>query len=251
MKLSKPGTGFSSGKCQYSKEELSLIPQVALDLSRACGNPTGFADLEEGEVVVDFGCGGGLDVILAAHKVGPEGKVIGVDLAPHMIERAKQAVADAKLTDRKIELVLDDIEKLKLPDNFADVVMSNCVITLCPRKNDVYQEAYRILKPGGRLAISDLVMKEGIDPEIMDRLRSVWQGGVGGSALLETYLEIVEKAGFEKITIVTRDILTLEEIKSVAFCPGKEYTPEAVEEDIEALQGKLLSIKFTAVKPTL
>ncbi|MFQ6008877.1 MAG: methyltransferase domain-containing protein [Candidatus Zixiibacteriota bacterium] len=118
----------------YGEEELSLVPEVALNLSRGCGNPTGFAKLQPSEVVVDFGCGGGIDVILAAHKVGSQGRVVGIDFAPQMIERAKQSVAEAGWQDKHIELHVADMEKTQLPGGFADVVISNCVIILCPDK---------------------------------------------------------------------------------------------------------------------
>ena len=125
------------------------MPEGALDLSRGCGNPTGFARLQPGEVVVDFGCGGGLDVILAAHKVGPHGKVVGLDIAPEMIERAKQAVAAAGLEDRDIDLRVAELEKSQLPDTFADVIISNCVINLCPDKDAVYKRPIACCDPAG------------------------------------------------------------------------------------------------------
>jgi len=137
----------------YGESELAQLPEVVRNLSRGCGNPTGFADLQSGETVVDFGCGGGIDVILAARKVGSQGRVIGIDFAEQMIERAKEAVAQAGLRDRNIELQVADMEKSNLSGSFANVVISNCVINLCPSKDSVYEEAFRILRPGGRLAI--------------------------------------------------------------------------------------------------
>jgi 2-polyprenyl-3-methyl-5-hydroxy-6-metoxy-1,4-benzoquinol methylase len=113
----------------YSQDELSLVPELALNLLRGCGNPTGFANLQLGDVVVDFGSGGGIDVILAAHKVGSRGRVIGIDFASQMIERAKQTVAEMGFQDRNIELRVSDMTRTQLPDRFADVVISNCVIS--------------------------------------------------------------------------------------------------------------------------
>jgi arsenite methyltransferase len=160
----------------YGEAELSSIPELARNLSRGCGNPTGFANLQPGETVVDFGCGGGIDVILAAHKVGTQGKVIGIDFAEQMIEQAKQAVSKAGLHDRNIELYVADMEKTKIPESLADVVISNCVINLCPDKDAVYKEAFRILTPGGRIAISDIVLNQDIDPNLRERFQSTWAG---------------------------------------------------------------------------
>ena len=143
-----------------------MVPEVALNLSRGCGNPTGFANLKSGDFVVDFGCGGGIDVILAARKVGKEGRVVGIDFAPQMIERAKQAVIEFGLQEWDIELRVADMGKSQLPNGFADVVISNCVINLYPDKDAVYEEAFRIVRSGGRLAISDIVLNEDIDSQL-------------------------------------------------------------------------------------
>jgi len=241
---------FAAEHGLYGQEELSLIPETALKLSKGCGNPTGFADLQPGEVVVDFGCGAGIDVILAAHKIGPGGKVVGVDGAPQMIERAKQAVAEASLTNA-VELRVDDMEQLELPDGFADVVISNCVINLCPDKEAVYREAFRILKPAGRLAISDIVYTEKIDPQVQERFQSTWAGCVGGAIDEDGYFEMVGKVGFRQVEIVARHALPPKELEAMACCPGPEFTPAPAKEDLASVQGKVASIKFTAVKPEI
>jgi arsenite methyltransferase len=224
------------------------VPETALDLARGCGNPTGFAQLQPGEVVVDFGCGGGIDVILAAHKVGPQGKVVGIDMAPHMIEQAKQAVAAASLQDRDIEFKVAELEKSPLSDTYADVIISNCVINLCPDKEAVYREAYRVLRPGGRLAISDIVMAEAIDPDLQKRFRSTWAGCLGGAIPEAEYWQMVKDAGFTEIQIVSRHVLSPEELAAMASCPGKDFTPSPAQEDREQVQGKVASVKFTARK---
>lgn len=232
----------------YERAELSSVPQVALNLSRGCGNPTGFANLRPGDVVVDFGCGGGIDVILAAHKVSSEGRVVGIDFADQMVHRAGEAVAEAGLQDRNIELRVADMENSQLPAGFADVVISNCVINLCPDKGAVYQEASRILKPRGRLAISDIVLTEEIDPELRERFRSTWAGCLGGAIPQEDYWRVVGQAGFDAIQIVARHTLTPEELEAMACCPGAAFTPPPGKEDLALVEGKVASVKFTAVK---
>jgi len=218
-----------------------------LNLSRGCGNPTGFADLQSGEVVIDFGCGGGLDVILAAQMIGQKGKVVGIDFAPQMIEHAKLAVKEAGLQDRDIELHAAEMENSLLPSNFSDVVISNCVINLCSEKGAVYEEAFRILRPGGRLAISDIVLSEAIDHNLRARFQSTWVGCLGGAIPEEDYWQVVRKVGFAEIQIVKRQTLTPKELTAMACCPGGDFTPAS--EDLAVVQGKVTSIKFTAYKP--
>lgn len=243
-------SSFATEHGLYGQDELSLIPEIARNLSRGCGNPTGFANLQSGEVVVDFGCGAGIDVILAARKVGPGGKVFGVDFAPQMIERAKQAVAEAGLTDA-VKLVVGDMEQLNLPDSFADVLTSNCVINLSPDKDAVYREAFRILKPGGRLAISDIVLTEKIEPHVQARLQSTWSGCLGGAIDEESYFDIIRKVGFSQPEIVACHALASQELDEMACCPGPEFTLAPAKGDLAVVQGKVVSIKFTAVKPQI
>jgi len=232
----------------YGEPELSLIPELARNLSRGCGNPTGFADLQVGEVVVDFGCGGGIDVILVAHKVGPQGRVLGIDGAHQMIDRAKQAVAEAGLQDRNIEFRNAYLDQTQIPDGFADVVVSNCVINLCPDKEAVYKEAFRILKPGGRIAISDIVLTEDINQHLRERFQSTWAGCLGGAVPEREYLQTVSKAGFTAVQIVAQHTLTAEELAAMACCPGEEFTTSPAKEDLAMVLGKVKSVKFTAMK---
>ena len=241
--------GSENRRVFYTEEEMSRVPQSARKLARGVGNPNGFAALEPGEVVVDLGCGAGIDVIIAAHEVGTSGRVVGIDLAANMIKKAQQAVAETNLKDFDIDLVVGDIENLELPDAFADVVISNAVVCMVPHKDRAFREAFRILKPGGRLAIADLVLIEDTDPEARERLRSAWQGGLGGAIPQEDYLEIVRNVGFEQIDMISSDALTAKEIAAVAICPGKKFVTPADEQDLERINGKVLSIKFTAVKP--
>ena len=239
---------FAAEHGLYSREELSLVPKIAFTLSRGCGNPAGFADLQPGEVVVDFGCGAGIDVVLAAYKVGTAGNVVGVDMTPHMIERAKQSVAEAHVAETT-EFLLADLEQVELPDGFADVVISNCVINLCPDKEAVYREAFRVLKPGGRLAISDIVFGGEIDPQVRERFQANWAGCVGGAIEEDRYFQILQDVGFGQVEIVARHPLQQKELEEMACCPGPEFTPAPAKDDIASVKGKVVSIKFRAGKP--
>ncbi|MFQ5770464.1 MAG: methyltransferase domain-containing protein [bacterium] len=220
-----------------------------MNLSRGCGNPTGFANLQPGDVVVDFGCGGGIDVILAARKVGPQGRVVGIDFTSEMIVRARQTVAEMGLQDWNIDLRIAAMENTQLPGRFANVIISNCVINLCPEKEAVYREAFRILRPDGRVAISDIVLLEDIEPELRARFQSIWVGCLGGAILADEYFQIVKKVGFSEIQIVAQHILTSDELAAMACCPGKDFTPPPGKEDLMLVVSKVASTKFTAVRP--
>src|SRR5215207_6529525 len=147
----------------YSPDELSSIPAEA-NMGLSCGNPTATAHLRPGEIVVDLGSGGGLDVFLAARKVGPTGKAVGIDMTPEMIDRARANAAKQGFAN--VEFHLSTIDNIPLPDDSADVVISNCVINLAPDKAAVLREAYRVLKPGGRVAVSDIALKKPLPPEV-------------------------------------------------------------------------------------
>lgn len=240
-------SGFALEHGLYSTEELALVPEGALDLSRGCGNPTGFSALEPGETVVDFGCGGGVDVILAAHQVGSAGRVVGVDSAPPMIERARENVAKAGV-DEVVEFRVADLTDTGLPDGGADVVISNCVINLSADKNAVYREAWRVLRPGGRLAISDVILSEPIAVELQARFASDWVGCLGGAVPEDAYLDIVRRAGFADIEVVSQHHLADEELQTMSRCPGPDFTPVVADDDLAAVEGKVVSIKFMTRK---
>ena len=188
------------------------------------------------------------DVIFAARRIAPGGKVVGVDFAQPMIERATQAVAEAGLTDL-VEFVVGDFAESYLPDDFADAVISNCVINLCPDKDSVYREAFRILKPGGRLAISDVDYSQKPAHEVKSRFEATWAGCVGGAMEERAYFDLIRQAGFEKIRIVARHSFASAELEEMASCPSPEFTPRPEKEDLVAVQGTVMSIKFTATKP--
>jgi arsenite methyltransferase len=186
----------------YTPEELASIPAEA-NMGLSCGNPTATANLRPGEVVVDLGSGGGLDVFLAAEKVGPEGRAIGIDMTPDMIELARRnalKTADGRPREN-VEFHLATIDKLPLADASVDCVISNCVINLAPDKPAVFREVARVLKPGGRLAVSDIALKQPLPPEITANLLA-YVGCVAGAIPVEDYRRGLAEAGFAHVEIV-------------------------------------------------
>jgi SAM-dependent methyltransferase len=182
----------------YSAAEIGAVPEGA-NLGLGCGNPTALASLKEGEVVLDLGSGGGFDCFLAARKVGDGGRVIGVDMTAEMIEKARENARKGGY--QNVEFRLGEIENLPLADNSVDVVISNCVINLSPDKKRVFQEAYRVLKPGGRVMVSDIVLLKELPAETKNSIEA-YVGCVAGSTTREEYLATVAAAGFQKVDIV-------------------------------------------------
>jgi len=200
----------------YSADELSSIPAEA-NMGLSCGNPTASASLRPGEVVVDLGCGGGLDVFLASQKVGPEGLAIGIDMTPEMIERARRNAQKGEYTNVEFHLAM--IDKLPLPDNSVDCVISNCVINLAPDKQAVFREIARVLKPGGRLAVSDIALKKALPPEVSSDLLA-YVGCVAGAILIDDYKRGLIEAGFSHAEIVDtkRDLSVYDMLDSQQSC---------------------------------
>ena len=182
----------------YSADELASIPDAA-NLGVSCGNPTAMATLKPGEVVVDLGCGGGLDVFLAARKVGPTGKAIGIDMTPDMIERARRNAEQAGLSN--VEFHLAHIEDLPLAEESVDCVISNCVLNLVPDKPRAFAEIFRVLKPSGRLAVSDMALKRPLPDELVKDFYA-YIGCVAGAILIDNYFAGLEAAGFRSVQVV-------------------------------------------------
>ena len=182
----------------YSADELTSIPAEA-NMGLSCGNPTATANLRSGEVVVDLGSGGGLDVFLAAKKVGPTGKAIGIDMTPEMIELSKKNAVKAGVTN--VEFHLASIDKLPLPDASVDVVISNCVINLAPDKKAVFREIARVLKPGGRVAVSDIALKQPLPEEIAKDVQA-YVGCISGALLIDDYRRQLAESGFSDVVVV-------------------------------------------------
>jgi SAM-dependent methyltransferase len=180
----------------YSADELASIPAEA-NMGLSCGNPTAFASLRPGETVIDLGCGGGLDVFLAADKVGPTGKAIGIDMTDEMLELSRRNAAGRT----NVEFYKATIDNLPLPDSSVDCVISNCVINLAPDKPAVFREIARVLKSGGRLAVSDIALKQPLPPEIGNDLMA-YVGCVAGAILIEDYRNWLSAAGFSAIEII-------------------------------------------------
>jgi arsenite methyltransferase len=182
----------------YSPAELSSIPDDA-NMGLSCGNPTAFASLREGETVVDLGSGGGLDVFLASKKVGATGKAIGIDMTPEMVERAKKSAAEGGYMN--VEFHLAHIDAMPLADASADCIMSNCVINLAPDKASVFREMFRVLKPGGRVAVSDIALKKPLPAELAQDLMA-YVGCVAGAISIDDYRRGLLAAGFSKVHVV-------------------------------------------------
>ena len=190
-----------SGLMGYSKEDILSVPEGA-DMGLGCGNPVALASLKPGETVVDLGSGGGFDCFLAAKQVGESGQVIGVDMTPDMVTKARMNAE--KIGSKNVEFRLGEIEHLPVADNSADIIMSNCVINLSPDKASVYRDAYRILKPGGRLVIADIVATAPLPEEVQQNLALV-SACVGSAATIDDTAKMLEDAGFVEIKIQAKD----------------------------------------------
>jgi len=198
----------------YSEEDIKNAPEESI-MGLGCGNPVALADLKEGETVLDLGAGGGIDAFLAFKKVGTKGRVIGVDMTRTMIERSMQTAK--KHGYNNVEFKLGEIEDLPVEDNSIDVIISNCVINLSPDKKKVFNEAYRVLKLGGRLIISDMVTNKKLPQSIRENL-ALWGNCIGGALPEKEYIEAIEQAGFQNLKIVEKRIPIEEECQG---CEGE------------------------------
>ena len=202
----------------YTDEQLTEVPDGA-NLGLGCGNPLALATLKPGETVLDLGSGAGFDVFLASRKVGSSGKVIGVDMTEEMIKKAMENAITGKFTN--VEFKLGDIENLPVESSTIDAIISNCVINLAPNKDKVFAEAYRVLKPGGRLMISDVVLSKEL-PESLRGDNALLTGCVSGAILKDNYLEILDEAGFKDISITKEVPMFLKEYAlSISFTAKK------------------------------
>ena len=220
----------------YTAEELASIPAEA-NMGLSCGNPTATANLRAGETVVDLGSGGGLDVFLAAAKVGPAGRAIGIDMTPEMIELARRnAARRAGGAPANVEFHLATIDSLPLPDAVADCVISNCVINLAPDKRAVFREIARVLKPGGRLAVSDIALKQPLPDEIA-RDVAAYTGCVAGAITADDYRQWLTEAGFADVAVVDSgaDLSAYSKAEGASGCCEPAATDEAMKADLKSL----------------
>jgi len=234
-----------SKKIGYSEEELASVPEGA-NLGLGCGNPVALASLKEGETVLDLGSGAGLDCFLAARKVGERGRVIGVDMTSEMIDKAKENVRKGKYEN--VEFRLGEIENLPVADGTIDVVISNCVINLSPNKRRVFEEAFRVLKSGGRLMISDIVLLKKL-PDVIKRNVEAYIGCLSGAIMKGKYIEMIKEAGFQDIKIIEETTFPVE-------CMINDPTVKAIIKNanipvkkVKEIAGSAASIKVYGVKP--
>jgi arsenite methyltransferase len=225
----------------YGADETHGLPAEAIRASFGCGNPTALATIQPGETVLDLGSGGGIDVFLSARRVGSTGKVYGLDMTDEMLALARENQQKAGVTN--VEFLKGDIEQIPLPDNSVDLIISNCVINLSPDKDRVLNEAFRVLKPGGRLAVSDIVIR-GAMPEEIRHSVELWAGCVAGALEESVYLMKLQQAGFEQISIEPTRIYTAEDAKEFLMGAGLNVETVANESD-----GKFMSGFVRAVKP--
>jgi 2-polyprenyl-3-methyl-5-hydroxy-6-metoxy-1,4-benzoquinol methylase len=225
----------------YDSDQAQQIPEQALLASLGCGNPTALASLNPGETVLDLGSGGGIDVLLSARRVGPTGKAYGLDITDEMLTLANENKEKAGLTN--VEFLKGEIESIPLPDNSVDVVISNCVINLSADKGRVLREAFRVLKPGGRFAVSDVVTRSEMTPEIRKSVL-LWVGCVAGALQETEYRDKLVSAGFEAVDIEPTRIYRVEDARE--FLSGEGVDVDAIAPQVD---GKFMSAFIRAVKP--
>ena len=226
----------------YAADEAAAVPDDALRASLGCGNPTALAELSPGEVVLDLGSGGGIDVLLSARRVGPTGKAYGLDVTDEMLALARENQRKAGVTN--VEFLKGEIEQIPLPDASVDVIISNCVINLSADKARVLQEAFRALKPGGRLAVSDIVVR-GEVPAAIRRSVELWIGCVAGALDEQEYRERLAQAGFEAIDVQPSRIYRAEDARE--FLLQAALDADAIAPQVD---GKFMSAFVRARKPT-
>ncbi len=229
----------------YSPDDVQSVPEGA-NLGLGCGNPVALASLKEGETVIDLGSGAGFDCFLAARAVGKSGRVIGVDMTPEMLDKARSNARKGGYGN--VDFRLGEIENLPVADNTADIIISNCVINLAPDKGRVFQEAFRVLKPGGRLMVSDLVLLRDLPADLKESIEA-YVGCIAGASLKEDYLDAVKSAGFAGIRIIDETIFPVQDM--IDHPSVKELGLERgnLQDAVRKLENTVASLKIAAFKP--
>ena len=236
------------GSVNYDDGAHGSLPVRALAASLGCGNPTALAQLMPGEVVLDLGSGGGIDVLLSARRVAPGGKAYGLDMTPEMLDLARANQAEAGVTN--VEFLLGSIESVPLPDASVDVIISNCVVNLSPDKGQVFREAHRVLRPGGRLAISDVVLSRPLPPELT-QVVALWTGCVAGALTEDACLTLLREAGFEDASVEPTTVMDADHLRDIVSGIDADEIPAGIDVDraIMALDGVIRSAAIRARVP--
>jgi arsenite methyltransferase len=229
----------------YSDEDIKAVPDGA-NLGLGCGNPVALASLKPGETVLDLGAGAGFDCFLAARKVGKGGNVIGVDMTPEMVEKAKGNAV--KGGHSNVEFRLGEIESLPVEDNAVDAIISNCVINLSPDKKKVFREAFRVLRPGGRLMVSDLVLVRELPAAIRNSVEA-YVGCLSGAVMKDEYIDSIRRAGFKDIKIVSESFYPLEAMANDATAKAIVSDADVRTEYMENIKNSVVSVKIHAIRP--
>ncbi len=225
----------------YSSDEKGRIPENAVRASLGCGNPTALIDLRPGETVLDLGSGGGIDVLLSAERVGPTGKAYGLDMTDEMLALARENQRQAGVTN--VEFLKGEIENIPLPDSSVDVILSNCVINLSADKDRVLAEAFRVLKPGGRFAVSDVVVR-GAVPDAVRQSMLLWVGCIAGALEEKDYAAKLEKAGFQEVSLEPTRVYNIEDARQFLTEAGVDV--DAIASQVHE---KFMSAFIRATKP--
>ena len=233
-----------SKRMGYTDEEIQAAPPES-NLGLGCGNPVALADLSVGEIVLDMGAGAGFDCFLASTRVGPSGKVIGVDITSEMVEKARANAR--KFGYSNIDFRQGDLENMPVADNYVDVVISNCVINLIPNKRMAFKEAFRVLKPGGRLAVSDVVLLREL-PEFVKRSNEAYIGCLAGAVMKDEYLEIIKNAGFQDVTVAAQSGFPVKTLISETTASVITEKPIISTEQQKEVADSVVSIKVSAFK---
>jgi SAM-dependent methyltransferase len=235
-----------SRRIGYSEKEIGSVPEGA-NLGLGCGNPVALASLKKGETVLDLGSGGGFDCFLAANRVGKDGKVIGVDMTPEMIDKARENARNGK--KENVEFRLGEIENLPVADGSVDVVISNCVINLSPNKKRVFEEAFRVLRPNGRLMVSDIVLLKKL-PESIRKNVQAYIGCLSGAEMKDKYLKMIRDAGFQKVKVVEENCFPIENMANDPTAQAIMKTSEIPPDEVKGIANAVLSVKVCGVKPS-